>query len=82
MLERTCIKKTVNQSSQAFELSVLESCDCDDQSYFEGLTLYVDASKEINIFHKGERIRFVFNGPDESGRYSVTIPITKLSSIW
>jgi len=82
MLERTCVKKIVNQSNQVFELSVSESCNCDDQAYFEGLTLYVDARKEVDIFHKGERVRFVFNGPDESGQYSVTVPITKLSSVW
>ena len=47
-----------------------------------GLTLYVDTRNPVHIFYEGDCVQVVYNGPDETGRYSVTVPFKKLESIW
>jgi hypothetical protein len=47
-----------------------------------GLTLYADTRDPVNIFYKGDCIPVIYNGPDETGRYSVTVPFKKLECIW
>ncbi len=54
----------------------------DPLEYFQGLTLYVEPGTTPTVSY-GERILpIVHNGPDESGSYSVSIPLIKLEDIW
>jgi hypothetical protein len=48
----------------------------------EGLTIYIDPSRPVSLRAGGERLSLVHNGPDETGRYSVTVPFRKYSTLW
>lgn len=47
-----------------------------------GLTLYCNPRKEIKIFLNGLSQDFIYNGPDETGKYSVMIPLKNSVNIW
>ena len=51
-------------------------------SALQGITIYIDTKKRTEIEYQGEKVPFVVNGPDDTSRYSVTVPITKLNDIW
>jgi hypothetical protein len=54
----------------------------DPEEYFQGLTLYV-TPPVTPVVRFGERIlTALHNGPDETGRYSITIPVRKHKNIW
>ncbi|MFS2013641.1 hypothetical protein ACCD06_27870 [Azospirillum sp. CT11-132] len=48
----------------------------------EGLTLYIDPALPIRVIHRGKPLEFWHNGPDETGRYSITMASTSLPDIW
>jgi hypothetical protein len=48
----------------------------------QGLTIYIDPVNFRGLLFKGAEIPVQFNGPDYSGRYSVTVPIQHLPNIW
>lgn len=50
--------------------------------YFQGLTIYVDPQLSVKVEYNNTVFPLDYNGPDETGRYSVTIPITPMGSIW
>jgi hypothetical protein len=60
-----------------------ESVAHDPERFFAGLTLYIDDLGEFRaVEFAGRRVAVDHNGPDESGRYSVTIPLRRLPEIW
>jgi hypothetical protein len=55
----------------------------DAEWFFAGLTLYIDDLSEFRaVEFAGHQLPVVHNGPDESGRYSVTVPFRRLPEIW
>ncbi|MDW8344122.1 MAG: hypothetical protein RMM51_06485 [Verrucomicrobiae bacterium] len=48
----------------------------------QGLTIYIDPSRPVRVRHQGRDMPLVFNGPDETRQYSVSIPIQPLPQIW
>ncbi|WP_434685291.1 hypothetical protein [Pseudanabaena minima] len=54
----------------------------DPEIYFQGLTFYIDPTLPVEIIFKHNPLQLEYNGPDSTGKYSVTIPIQKLVDIW
>ena len=54
----------------------------DPEAHFQGLTIYVDTFMTPVVTYGTRLIPIVHNGPDESGRYSISIPIKKAPCIW
>lgn len=52
------------------------------QQFFQGLTLYIDPALPASIFYQDNKLNILYNGPDETGRYSVMLPLQKLEAIW
>ena len=52
------------------------------QEELQGVTIYIDPINFRGLFIKGSQITVQNNGPDYTGRYSVTVPVQKLSNIW
>jgi hypothetical protein len=50
--------------------------------FFQGLTLYIDPAQLTRVYHNGYELSIVYNGPDETGRYSVSVPIQPMENIW
>lgn len=50
--------------------------------FFQGLTLYLDTREQASLTYCGEELPLVHNGPDETGRYSATVPLRKKEDIW
>jgi len=47
-----------------------------------GLTLYIDPGLPVRVVHRGGDLPIHFNGPDESGRCSVTVIHPPLPELW
>jgi hypothetical protein len=56
--------------------------DGDPRQHFSGLTLYCHPRAEPRLRCRGVELPLRHNGPDESGRYSVTVPFQPLPDIW
>jgi hypothetical protein len=55
----------------------------DPEWFFAGLTLYIDDLREFRtVEFAGRKLPVVHNGPDESRRYSVTVPLPRLPDLW
>ena len=54
----------------------------DPEAYFQGLTLYVEPTDDSVIYYGEKELPLVFNGPDKTGRYSVSVPFKRLENIW
>lgn len=54
----------------------------DPADHFQGLTLYVQPGITPIVTYGEQMLSLVHNGPDESGRYSISIPIKKTVNIW
>lgn len=54
----------------------------DPSENFQGLTIYVEPRMEPIVTYKKQKLLINHNGPDESGRYSVSIPLKKAQKIW
>lgn len=52
------------------------------QVALQGLTIYIDPTNFRGLLFRGAEIPVQFNGPDYTGRYSVTVPIQQLTNIW
>lgn len=52
------------------------------QNDLQGLTIYIDPRNFQGLFLDGCQVSVQHNGPDQSGQYSVTVPVKELSSIW
>lgn len=50
--------------------------------FFQGLTIYTNPQKPIRIYYRDREIPIWHNGPDCTGKYSVTIPLKRLQEIW
>lgn len=50
--------------------------------FFQGLTVYIDPTRPFRLCYRGHYLTPLHNGPDETGRYSATVPIRKLPDIW
>ncbi|KQC12582.1 MAG: hypothetical protein APR63_10645 [Desulfuromonas sp. SDB] len=50
--------------------------------FFQGLTVYVNPQKPLKIYYKNKELFFSINGPDETGKYSVSIPLKTFGDIW
>ena len=71
----------VRREDNAIEV-VIERVIPDPEEYFQGLTFYIDTRDSVSLIYCGRQIPIVYNGPDETGRYSVTVPIRKKEDIW
>jgi hypothetical protein len=71
----------VRREDNAVEV-VIERVIPDPEEYFQGLTFYIDTRDSVSLIYCGRQIPIVYNGPDETGRYSVTVPIRKKEDIW
>jgi hypothetical protein len=47
-----------------------------------GLTIYIDTAKTPSLFCGDTEIALRMNGPDETGRYSATVPVPATPDIW
>ena len=47
-----------------------------------GLTLYVDTARPVTLRFQGTDLPIAVNGPDETGRYSVSVTPARLPDIW
>ena len=54
----------------------------DPTDYFQGLTIYIDTNSTPKIMYKEKMMPLAYNGPDETGKYSISIPFKKLDNIW
>lgn len=54
----------------------------DPELFFQGLTFYINPRKITRLYYIGQELPLVYNGPDETGRYSATVPFKKLPDIW
>lgn len=52
------------------------------ERFFQGLTIYVDPAEPCSLTYKDRALAIVRNGPDRSGRYSVSVPLARMQSIW
>jgi len=52
------------------------------ESFFQGLTLYADSGDPVDIRYHEHPLSVRHNGPDETGRFSVTVNMQKLPDIW
>jgi hypothetical protein len=52
------------------------------EAFFQGLTLYIDPSHPVHVYYGDLELPIWHNGPDETGRYSVTIAVRKMENIW
>lgn len=77
MLETTCLK----QHSNCIYLHC-PIVNSDPQHFFQGLTVYHDPSIPIKIVFGTTELNIVHNGPDQSGRYSVSVPLQPMANIW
>ncbi|MCP4146279.1 MAG: hypothetical protein GY757_00885 [bacterium] len=48
---------------------------------FQGLTFYIDPSRPVALFYKDKELPLEYNGPDESGRYSVMVKLSPMVDI-
>jgi len=71
----------VRREDNAIEV-VIERVIPDPEEYFQGLTFYIDTRDSVSLIYCGRQIPIVYNGPDETGRYSVTVPLRKKEDIW
>ncbi|MCS6947721.1 MAG: hypothetical protein NZM12_08915 [Steroidobacteraceae bacterium] len=51
-------------------------------AFFQGLTIYVDPTVPVKVTYDGVDLPLVQNGPDQTGRYSVSVPLIKKPDIW
>ncbi len=54
----------------------------DPGRFFQGLTLYADPAVDARIKFEGRPLLLQFNGPDHTGRYSISVPCTPMDNIW
>lgn len=54
----------------------------DPQILFQGLTFYIDPNKPVELYGNGKKLNIEYNGPDETRRYSVSVPLQPLRDIW
>lgn len=54
----------------------------DAQVDFQGVTVYIKPNLFNGLYHNHTRLEVLTNGPDETGEYSVSIPMRKLEDIW
>lgn len=59
-----------------------QSAIADPAAFFQGLTLYIDTTKPFRLLFNDYELPVSHNGPDETGKYSVTIPLQKPDNIW
>ncbi len=53
-----------------------------DETALQGLTIYIDPINFKGLFLNKKKLDIQYNGPDETDRYSITVPIKKLKEIW
>lgn len=51
-------------------------------SFFGGLTIFVHPSTQASVWYKDFELPVTQNGPDETGRYSITIEAEPKQNIW
>jgi hypothetical protein len=79
--EMLLFTRLVRREDNTIEV-VIERVIPDPEEYFQGLTFYIDTRDAVSLIYCGRQIPIVYNGPDETGRYSVTVPIRKKEDIW
>jgi hypothetical protein len=60
----------------------LNATTSNPREMLQGLTIYIDPANFRGLIFEGAEVPFQFNGPDSTDRYSVTVPVQKLSNIW
>lgn len=79
MVENTSVSKD-NQSGSIeifCKLPVKQPHD-----FFQGLTVYIDPASDIRINFNHEELPFQYNGPDHTGKYSVSVKSIAKEDIW
>ena len=74
-------KVTFDQDSGKWRLEYEGTVTDDPQIFFQGLTIYSDHRPNQLLF-KDATINLKLNGRDETGRYSVMVPLKKIENIW
>lgn len=73
---------TINKSEDGiWQIHSSKSID-DPQKYYQGLTIYVDPTKNIKLIANGKELAIYNNGPDENGYYSVSVIRKPKIDIW
>lgn len=57
-------------------------CKDEEISSLSGLTIYIDPKERVEVLFRNQPVPILYNGPDETQRYSVTVPMKKNPSIW
>ena len=78
LIERLQVKELGNGS---LSLEGLDSADWSEE-HLGGLTVYVDTTRRPEIIWRQHPLQVQHNGPDETGRYSITIPQRPMERIW
>jgi len=69
------------QKGDVAELAT-ESVIANPDEYFQGLTFYINPKERLSLVYSGTQLRLVYNGPDETGKYSATVPLRKKEDVW
>ena len=71
----------VDAKSGELELQLNRTPD-DPATDLAGFTLYVDTARPITLRCQGTDLPIAVNGPDETGRYSISVTPARLPDIW
>ena len=79
MIENT----TVKRKKGAGEFEVVSAVPVERPTdFFQGLTIYIDPAVESSVRYEGKLLPILYNGPDHTGRYSISVRRTPKENIW
>jgi hypothetical protein len=79
MLETTTVRK--EDGSDELEVFSTMPVEC-PMVFFQGLTIYIDPAEESRVKYRGKFLPIHYNGPDHTGRYSISVRCTAKENIW
>jgi hypothetical protein len=50
--------------------------------FFQGLTIYIDPAVDSSVMFENQSLPIQYNGPDHTGRYSISVRRTRKENIW
>lgn len=73
--------EVIEKEENVFE--IISKKEISNLDFFQGLTIYINNPKKPAIVsYRGKKLEIIYNGPDETGRYSVSVPFVKKEMIW
>jgi hypothetical protein len=79
MLENTSVRR----EERPGEFEVVSAVPVERPTeFFQGLTIYIDPAVESRVRYEGTFLPIHYNGPDHTGRYSVSVRRTTKENIW